>query len=642
MSHATNNANSRLSFSDTSISATDDDASECTSLPEIQAILNFPSAEVDALEVSRSIADFNTDLLEYTDGHDDHAGGNVRFDGGFAIDESPRTAMERIFHAEFPPVGGEGGSECVQRGCRSRGQENIHQDAGLDAQNVQDRESGENRYRLANIVREILRLPKKRGLIHEVVYFSNRERAFDAVTECLRTNSSANVFIVAWHAPNHIHVVHDCAGAEKRCKCSRLCSLRRGRRPIRVFFHGSSISPKWWENLLLYFLHDEREYLLLEVGGECRFRGVQIGGLQISGRYFARQEGLVAQGTNAFDICHTAPQQSTAETGGSSAARCGEAFRGGPGSGKGNKESKLLEFLKKYPCAPLRQFTNIPQYKSTPFYYWNFKRHFFRRMLARFEDFINDMPLHELRAFTHANTPLYNAPRGDVTNYYYSVERSVQIGSKLLRYQAQHNAFSARKFLATLHDIIGKHTTKCNTFVIVGEACAGKNYFFDAVLHAMYNFGQIGNFNKYQSFPLQEAINKRILLWNEPDIEVGQHETLKMLLGGDTLNVKVKYEDDAILARTPIIVLANQYPFPTSAAFQSRVRRYQWCAAPFLRRYTKKLHPAMIWQLWDLFNVNLTDDSDGDHDHEPSSAYTTSSEIDSDPEDTGEDLFLSQ
>lgn len=110
---------------------------------------------------------------------------------------------------------------------------------------------------------------------------------------------------------------------------------------------------------------------------------------------------------------------------------------------------------------------------------------------------------------------------------------------------------------------------------VLSEPNGGKNWFFDAVIHFFLNFGEIGNFNRHSSFPLQEAVNKRILLWNEPNAEPAAMDTLKMLLGGDTFNAKVKYENDAVVTRTPVIVLSNNDIFPKDAAFQSRLVRHR-------------------------------------------------------------------
>ncbi|KAF5280809.1 hypothetical protein FQA39_LY17956 [Lamprigera yunnana] len=75
------------------------------------------------------------------------------------------------------------------------------------------------------------------------------------------------------------------------------------------------------------------------------------------------------------------------------------------------------------------------------------------------------------------------------------------------------------------------------------------------------------------SFPLMECVDRIILMWNDPSCEPASFETLKMLFGGDSCNVKLKYESDTIIPRTPIIILSN--PFPRNAAFRSRMIYYK-------------------------------------------------------------------
>lgn len=94
--------------------------------------------------------------------------------------------------------------------------------------------------------------------------------------------------------------------------------------------------------------------------------------------------------------------------------------------------------------------------------------------------------------------------------------------------------------------VLDRKILKRNCFFIESPPNAGKNLFFDAVCHYYFSFGQIGNFSKHTTFPLMECVDKRILLWNEPFCEPYAFETLKMLFGGDTLNVNVKYENDSI------------------------------------------------------------------------------------------------
>lgn len=57
--------------------------------------------------------------------------------------------------------------------------------------------------------------------------------------------------------------------------------------------------------------------------------------------------------------------------------------------------------------------------------------------------------------------------------------------------------------------------------------------------------------------------------------EPAAEDTLKIILGGDTTNAKVKYgSDTVIIQRTPVIILANIKPFPKNNAFTSRIIEY--------------------------------------------------------------------
>ncbi|KAF5293721.1 hypothetical protein FQA39_LY03206 [Lamprigera yunnana] len=105
------------------------------------------------------------------------------------------------------------------------------------------------------------------------------------------------------------------------------------------------------------------------------------------------------------------------------------------------------------------------------------------------------------------------------------------------------------------------------------------------------------------SFPLMECVNRSILMWNEPSCEPASFETLKMLFGGDSCNVKVKYESDTIISRTPIIILANNDPFPRDEAFRSRMIYYKWCACPMLKDYKKQILPLAYYYLLEMYDI---------------------------------------
>lgn len=124
-----------------------------------------------------------------------------------------------------------------------------------------------------------------------------------------------------------------------------------------------------------------------------------------------------------------------------------------------------------------------------------------------------------------------------------------------------------------------------------------------------------------------DAVNRRICVWNEPMCESSSFEDVKLLFGGDTMKVKVKYQGDAVVDRTPIIILTNNDIFPKDNTFQCRMYKYQWKPFEDLKYVKKKLHPMGFHELLIHYNiidencVNLYEDN-----FIPSDLYVTDSE----------------
>lgn len=126
---------------------------------------------------------------------------------------------------------------------------------------------------------------------------------------------------------------------------------------------------------------------------------------------------------------------------------------------------------------------------------------------------------------------IYISTWNEVENYYYNIPESLFVLESLLKRQ-YGSMYQVTAFLQRVYRICGKLLPKVNTMYVLGPPNSGKNYFFDCVMHAFINFGTVRNFNKFENFPLQNCLDKRILMWNEPNFEPGATETLKLLIGG--------------------------------------------------------------------------------------------------------------
>lgn len=197
-------------------------------------------------------------------------------------------------------------------------------------------------------------------------------------------------------------------------------------------------------------------------------------------------------------------------------------------------------------------------------------------------------------------------------NKYYDPEYSAFLAYELLTYQfgeydnpddLLNPIDAALEFISSLEACIDKGKAKENTLQIVSPPSSGKNFFFDPIFLYYGNVGRIGNFNRFNQFPLQECPNRRILYWNEPNFEPAALDTLKMLLGGDMLPAKVKHQGDQTVYRTPVIITTNKEVFPNIDAFNHRMCTYYWKEAPYLKKYDKKLHPLM----WPILKKKFND-----------------------------------
>lgn len=199
---------------------------------------------------------------------------------------------------------------------------------------------------------------------------------------------------------------------------------------------------------------------------------------------------------------------------------------------------------------------------------------------------------------------IFNAPIGNAEQYYMSIPDSLDVMEKLVAYQCNNNQNKINEFYTSLFNVLDKKVPKKNSIFILSAPNAGKNFFFDAFIHYCVNFGQMGNFNRYCAFPLMECVDRRIIIWNEPQMEASASETLKCILGGDTCNAKVKYLNDAVICRTPVIILSNNDLFPKDEAFRSRMYKFDWRPAPFLKNYNKKPHPLSVYHLFKHYIID--------------------------------------
>nr|WPR17924.1 MAG: rep 40 protein helicase [Chemarfal virus 36] len=188
---------------------------------------------------------------------------------------------------------------------------------------------------------------------------------------------------------------------------------------------------------------------------------------------------------------------------------------------------------------------------------------------------------------------------------YLTLEESIEILDRLLIYQFDDDDSQIKEFLQNLVNVVDFQpecnpgsNIKCNTFLIHSPPSAGKNFFFDALFTLCLNLGQLGTANKSNNFAFQDAANRRIILWNEPNYESSMTDYLKTLFEGGDTKVRVKMLGDTHVKRTPIIILTNNHVnFMSDVAFKDRIKQYKWKTAPFLKECLLKPYPLSIFNI---------------------------------------------
>lgn len=187
-----------------------------------------------------------------------------------------------------------------------------------------------------------------------------------------------------------------------------------------------------------------------------------------------------------------------------------------------------------------------------------------------------------------------------------NVTESVQWIEKLLKFQFDDDDCLIGEFLINLVDVIDKNVPKRNSFIIHSPASGGKNFFIDMICGIVMCYGQLGQANKNNLFAFQEAPNKRLLLWNEPNYESSLTDTIKMMLGGDPYTVRVKHNLDTHVKRTPIIILTNNVvDFMHDIAFKDRIFIYKWKVAEILKDCQMKPHPQSFFEILIKYNIKF-------------------------------------
>lgn len=403
---------------------------------------------------------------------------------------------------------------------------------------------------------------------------------------------------------DHIHVIHDCSYYGSHCRDVWRSQIEpHGTiRPVRRYN-----KPLWkftitdWYDVFIYFFVQKQSVRELYIRGENGRLPTPSECLRWTGKFEA--------GGSLFRCCNNenATEHTGQRTKRDSGSICG--YSGEEIYGKKAKSSSTFTIIKektkilllKYYCSPISSIKDINEFRNDDWLINPKNKDYVNVAIDDFGKDINNYSLSEIRLVLEKGAPLFFTSMN-----YDTRENSFIIINDLLRYQFNDDVGEISCFLSNLVDIIDKKLPKTNTLSILSPPSAGKNFFFDMVFAICLNYGQLGFANKNNTFAFQDAPNKRIILWNEPNYESALTDTIKMMFAGDPYTVKVKHQSDCHVSRTPVIVLTNNFvPFLCDPAFNDRIIKYTWKAAPFLKDYEMKPYPMCLFDLFDYYNIKV-------------------------------------
>lgn len=163
-----------------------------------------------------------------------------------------------------------------------------------------------------------------------------------------------------------------------------------------------------------------------------------------------------------------------------------------------------------------------------------------------------------------------------------SISESETAFADILRRQGITNTL---QWIDDIHNLFDKTTLnpKQNCICIYGESNAGKSWIIRPIQRACKNHTVIGGQMKQDNqFMFMNVPGKRWVLLNEITINDTSMEKFKELLGGERLEVEIKFMPPATLFRTPCIMTCNRHPYDDVSssedrkAFRTRIKMYRW------------------------------------------------------------------
>lgn len=405
---------------------------------------------------------------------------------------------------------------------------------------------------------------------------------------------------------NHIHVIHDCAYSDGSCRdkwrreVEPFGTIRPARTQNKQIYKFTATD---WYDVFIYFFLSKRGTREIYTRGESWTPPTDFELVRWEKEFNTRGQMVRSKADGSDTNSERSENNRTRRA--ATSAPTNEVY--GKKSKIGGKysyiKSKTKVLLMKYYCSPVSSIRDVKEFREDDMLSDPKNKDYLQ---SAFDDFGKDRNDMTLRDIYDTLTEVDCTPLFIMSMQYGDLEESTEWIDNLLKFQFNEDEERICQFLTSLVDVVDKKLPKCNAFLVISPPNAGKNFFFDMLFALCLNYGQLGQANKYNVFAFQEAPNKRILLWNEPNYEPGLTDVIKMMMGGDPYTVRVKNQMDCHVRRTPVIILTNNVvPFMAGGAFSSRIVQFRWKAAPQLKNIELKPNPMCLFKIFNKYNIEF-------------------------------------
>ncbi|CAH0395963.1 unnamed protein product [Bemisia tabaci] len=332
-------------------------------------------------------------------------------------------------------------------------------------------------------------------------------------------------YCIAAHR-GHSHVLHTCDYNNSTCRCylAKILRGRFGKWLTRKCSSTRNLSIQRWRAFAIYMSSGTRSILKINNSGGNWLRGGQNRAIPLYGGGQRRSAELVEGGPDqsSHPLQWTSRPGSTGDKthfGQEGERGCGNGGDGEEGCQSGvsrgtqrsHKGEQILAMIMSSTVTPLARFFDSHLWLESHYRSMPNDQKSLRQALKLAQYSISKMSLTQI--FNHVNRIDTNKllfASDTPSEYYFGIIKSFDVCMELLSWQMGFE--NIKHFLQDIFDVLEKVRPKVNTLFILGAPNSGKNFFFDSVIHLMINYGQMGNFTRHDNFPLQECVQRRVIL----------------------------------------------------------------------------------------------------------------------------------